>query len=127
MWKVVSDFRRYPRLIEGLQSVVVRGKGKTRSLRLRGQLVREYNVRARVTLAYDELTGGSIRWHAVDEAPPNTGRMRVDRDGDDTLVTLSTTVRRAVALPDFLIFIGLKTAITAVGEGVRKALLREKE
>jgi hypothetical protein len=127
LWKVVSDFKRYPRLVEGLREVTVRGKGKTRRLRLKGQLVQPYDVGAKVTLSFSEKKGGSLSWVAPNEAKPNTGRFRVDADGKDAIFTLATRVRRGVSLPDFLLLVGLKTAMQAVGEGVRKAVMREKE
>lgn len=121
-WKIVSKFKTYTKFIDGLQKVKVARKGKTTVLTLQGKMLTDYRIKVRLRSSFSEEKGGEMRWKVLDETPPNTGAMRLDVDGEDVVVTLATRVKRTVDLPDFLILMGLKTAMTAVGEGVRKSV-----
>jgi hypothetical protein len=119
LWKAVKDFRGYPRFVEGLKKVKVRKQGTTYRVSLVGSLLSDYRIRVRAS-ATPSRAGGVVRWTV--EGEPSSGEMRVDEDHEGAVFSLASKAKKTVDLPDLLVVFGLKTAILAVGESVRKAL-----
>lgn len=123
LWKIVRDFRRYPRYVEGLKKVAVRRKGATTRVSLRGSLLDEYLIVATVRTSYRKGVG-VVTWTVPGEDPPSTGRMRVEPDGEEAVFSLWARSKKQIDLPDFLVAAALRAAIGVVATNIRQAIER---
>lgn len=124
LWDVVRDFRRYPKLVDGLREVRVRKRGRAYIVRFIGKLIGDYSFRVHMRPKWAKKTG-EMRFRVLPPSSPSTGRMRVDRDGEDAIFSLRTRAPKPVDLPDFLVAMTLKAAVIGVGEALRKQVRAE--
>jgi len=126
LWKVIGSFKRWHRLVDGMEPVRVRVKGKGRrrvyDLVIKGSLLWDYGFRVQARKRY--LKGrGSIRWTVLGTKPASTGEMRVDPAGKKgAIFSFATRVEKGISLPDFLVATVLRVAIRAAGKAVRAAI-----
>ncbi len=120
LWRIVAAFRGYPKLIDGLRKVRVKKRGRVTFVTLRGTLLADYEIRTRVRTSFKKGTG-VVRWR-VEGDDSTSGSMRVEPEGKEAIFSLATRARKEVPLPDFLVELGLRAAIGALGETVRKTI-----
>jgi uncharacterized membrane protein len=125
LWKYMTAFQDYPRFVETVKKVrVKRHKGNVR-VTLRGTLLDDYRIQVVARTSFRENQGW-VRWKVLGTRPPNTGEMRVEQDGDTALFSLATQAKKEIDLPDFMVEVGLRTAIKALAESIRRNLESQK-
>jgi uncharacterized membrane protein len=125
LWKYMTAFQDYPKFVETVKKVKVKRQKGNAQVTLRGTLLDDYvlKVAAKTSFRKDH---GLVRWKVLGTKPPNSGEMRVDQDGEDAIFSLATQAKKEIDLPDFMVEVGLRTAIKALAESIRRNLESKK-
>jgi uncharacterized membrane protein len=121
LWAVVQDFHRYPKLVDGLKRVKVKRVRGAKLVTLEGTLLSPYKIGVRARTSFKEGRG-VLRWKVAEKGAASSGEIRVEPDGKESVFSLATKVKKEIDMPDILIEIGLRAAVQAVGEAVRRAI-----
>jgi carbon monoxide dehydrogenase subunit G len=121
LWEVIKDFRRYPKLVDGLKRVKVKRARGAMLVTLEGALLSPYKIRVRARTSYKQGRG-VVRWKVAERGAASSGEMRVEPDGKESIFSLATKVKKEIDMSDILVEIGLRAAVQAVGEAVRRAI-----